>query len=98
MTRITRPGLEGLRKTQGKRETALFSKSGAESGARQCLSGANWAEICDLILACDELPPAAKKKLIAIGGKEIVFELCHNGSDGSFVSVQHARGTANPQE
>ena len=48
-------------------ETASLNEVGALSGASAIQSGASWATIKDLIEACPDLSPAARRKLIAVG-------------------------------
>jgi hypothetical protein len=45
----------------------LLSEVGAISGASAIQSGASWTTIKDLIEACPDLSPAARRKLIAVG-------------------------------
>lgn len=46
--------------------TASFQEGGAKSGAVDIQGGATWAEIRALFGACDDLSPAARRKLITL--------------------------------
>ena len=58
----------GIRNTpQNAGETASFCEGGAESGALDIQSDANWSEIRELIARCEELPGDVRERLVAMG-------------------------------
>ena len=58
----------GIRNTaQNAGETVSTGGSAVKSAAAAIQSGASWAEIRVLILACRDLSPKARQQLIAIG-------------------------------
>jgi len=53
-------------------ETACLEKGDAESDVTQCQGVPNWAEVRELILACEELSADVRQSLIVLGDAERV--------------------------